>query len=136
MSRVTSNRITQLNPNEVFVFGSNLQGIHGFGAALQALRWGAVKHQGIGPMGWTYGIPTKYTPWRVLPLRDIELFVNNFINYTDRYLERKFLVTEIGCGLAGYTPVDIAPMFEHAVNRHNIYLLASFYKILTNEKHL
>jgi hypothetical protein len=105
--------ITSLQPNEVFVFGSNLSGRHGKGAAKTAMRWGAKYGVGSGPMGQTYAIPTKaVSVYQTLPLERIHSYVLEFLQYAKSHPELSFLVTEIGCGLAGYKPKDIAPMFK------------------------
>lgn len=100
---------------EIFVFGSNLAGRHGKGAALYARQHhGAVYGQGIGRQGNSYAIPTKDGELNTLPLRDIRGYVNAFISYACRNSDLQFRLTPIGCGLAGYNPADIAPMFAHA----------------------
>ncbi|MBY5553690.1 hypothetical protein J0664_06240 [Rhizobium leguminosarum] len=100
---------------EIFVFGSNLAGRHGKGAALYARQHhGAIYGQGVGRQGNSYGIPTKDASLRTLPLRDIRGYVNAFISYACRNQDLLFMLTPIGCGLAGYKPADIAPMFSHA----------------------
>jgi len=99
----------------VFVFGSNLAGVHGAGAAKYALETqGAVWGQGIGHFGDSYAIPTKDRDIRTLPIDVIRVHVNGFIEYARNCPELTFQVTPIGCGLAGYTPKDIAPLFENA----------------------
>lgn len=99
----------------IFVFGSNLAGIHGAGAALHARKHcGAIYGQGIGLQGNSYGIPTKDLRIRTLPLHDIDHYVDNFIDFAIGHPEMTFQVTRIGCGLAGYTDSDIAPMFKYA----------------------
>jgi hypothetical protein len=99
----------------IFVFGSNLAGRHGAGAARVALlHHGAVYGNGIGKEGNSYAIPTKDTRIESLPLHDIQKYVSSFIEYADRHPELDFQVTQIGCGLAGFTPEQIAPMFEAA----------------------
>jgi hypothetical protein len=110
--RVTPENIKHLNPQEVFVFGSNLSGRHGKGAAKTALLWGARWGQAAGQQGRTYGIPTKDAAiQRTLSIREIKPFVDEFIQHAQAHPETTFLVTEIGCGLAGYEPKDIAPLF-------------------------
>lgn len=98
--------------NNIFCFGSNLAGIHGAGAARTALRHhGAIYWQGIGLQGNSYGIPTKDRNIRTLPLSPIGCYVLGFIKFAVDHPELTFNVTRIGCGLAGYTDSQIAPMF-------------------------
>lgn len=102
-------------PKSVFVFGSNLAGRHGKGAALAARRQhGAVYGQAAGRQGDSYAIPTKDERLRTLPLATIKLYVDRFIAYAVANSETTFNLTAIGCGLAGYSPSDIAPMFSAA----------------------
>ncbi|WP_300814407.1 hypothetical protein [uncultured Bacteroides sp.] len=124
--RTTSNRITELKPGEIFVFGSNLQGSHGGGAALLAWKkWGAVWGQGNGLQGRTYGIPTMHGgPAEIKP------YVDEFIAFAREHRELTFLVTEIGCGIAGFRPADIAPLFRDAVSVENIHLPQRFWEVL------
>lgn len=97
----------------IFVFGSNLAGRHGRGAALSALReHGAVYGQGIGAQGTSYAIPTKDWALRTLPLEVIARHVSEFLKYARANSHCTFNVTRVGCGLAGYTPADIAPLFS------------------------
>lgn len=97
---------------EIFVFGSNRLGIHGAGAALYAHKnHGAILGQGEGLQGDSYAIPTKDTPHKTLPLEQIAFHVNSFLYFAIEHPELKFRVTRIGCGYAGYTDADIAPMF-------------------------
>ena len=105
--------ITSLLPNEIFVFGSNYAGRHGKGAAKQALKFGAIRGQGVGLMGQTYGIATKDRDLKVLPLSSIQAQIRKFLEYAYLHQELRFLVTPIGCGLAGYKPKDIAPLFYY-----------------------
>lgn len=100
---------------EVFVFGSNLAGRHGKGAALHALRnWGAIYGQGVGLQGDSYAIPTKNAFLHTLPLYEIEEFVDEFIRFARTKPDWKFLLTPIGCGLAGYKREQIRPLFKNA----------------------
>lgn len=125
-TRVTSNRITELKPNEIFVFGSNLEGAHGGGAALLAWRkWGAIWGQGTGLQGQSYGIPTMHGGPAV-----IKPYVDEFIRFAKEHPDTDFLVTEIGCGIAGFKPAEIAPLFEAAVDVPNIYLPQRFWDVL------
>lgn len=99
--------------SEIFVFGSNLQGIHGKGAALEAVdKHGAKWRQGVGIQGSSYAIPTKRTPWVQLHLDVIKTHVLDFIAYATMREDLTFRLTPIGCGLAGYKPEQIAPMFR------------------------
>lgn len=97
---------------EIFVFGSNLQGRHGKGAAKEARdKHGAIYGQAEGRQGNSYGIPTKSSPWQTLPLHKIAAAVNRFNQYARENPDLVFKLTPIGCGLAGYTYAEIAPMF-------------------------
>jgi hypothetical protein len=126
--RVTPENIKLLKPNEVFVFGSNLSGRHGKGAAKTALGWGAKWGQAAGIQGRTYGIPTKDAAIRrTLTIEEIKPYVNDFIEWAKYHNANTFFVTEIGCGLAGYSPKDIAPLFADCKNVPNIYLPARFW---------
>jgi len=125
-SRITPDFITSLDEDEIFVFGSNLQGMHGGGAARMALKWGAVMGQGIGLQGKTYAIPTMF------PSVDrIKPYVDDFIDFTKRHPEYRFLVTEIGCGIAGFTKEEIAPLFSAVVkeNLRNVCLPKVFIEL-------
>lgn len=99
----------------IFVFGSNLAGRHGRGAAAYAREhYGARYGVGFGRTGNAYAIPTKDERLRVLSLDEIRLFVDGFIHYASSHQELLFEVTRIGCGLAGYTDAQIAPLFKAA----------------------
>lgn len=125
--RVTPEWIDDLQENEVFVFGSNLAGMHGGGAArIARLRFGAVMGKGVGMQGRSYAIPTMQGGTET-----IRPYVNDFIAYAKEHPELTFLVTPIGCGIAGFEPEDIAPLFEEASNVENIWLPESFWKVLT-----
>lgn len=101
----------------IFVFGSNLAGIHGAGAAKEALKnYGAQWGQGVGMQGSSYAIPTKDERIKALPLDEIRKYVDAFLAYARRNPESQFFVTRIGCGLAGYHDSEIAPMFMDAPN--------------------
>ena len=128
-TRITSNRIIELKPGEIFVFGSNLAGEHGGGAALLAWRkWGAIWGQGAGLQGQTYGIPTMHGgPDTIKP------YVDEFISFAKEHPEMTFLVTEIGCGIAGFKPSEIAPLFRNATDVPNIYLPQRFWDVLTTK---
>lgn len=130
-SRTSAKNITELRGDEIFVFGSNESGIHGAGAAKTALKWGARWGQASGLQGNTYGIPTvKKNIAGKLPLESIGRHVDTFIDFARRKQNLVFLVTEIGCGLAGWTVKDIAPLFSVAKDIENIHLPKSFWKEL------
>lgn len=98
---------------DIFVFGSNLAGRHGAGAALFARTYnGAIYGQGVGPQGYSYAIPTKDALLQTLPLATIQTYILGFIEYAKQHSDITFYVTRIGCGLAGYKDQDIAPMFK------------------------
>lgn len=125
--RISSNRITRLAPNEVFVFGSNLQGAHGGGAARMAYEhFGAVWGKGLGLYGKTFAIPTMQGG-----VETIKPYVDDFLQFASVHGELDFLVTEIGCGIAGFTPQEIAPLFFKAIENdiRNVYLPGSFYAV-------
>lgn len=104
-----------VDPKFIFVFGSNLAGRHGKGAALTALNeYGAIYGKGVGMQGNSYAIPTKSAQLKPLHLRDIDVFVKQFIRHAKRHPELHFYLTPIGCGLAGYKPEHIAPFFKDA----------------------
>lgn len=125
--RVTPPNITSLAPNEVFTYGSNAAGRHGSGAAKTALQWGAVYGRD-GFAGQTYGISTKDEHIQTLPLHEVALEVAAFIGFAIMHPDLHFLVTAIGCGLAGYAPADIAPMFRDIPA--NVSLPQSFWDVL------
>ena len=114
--------ITELKPDEVFVFGSNLAGMHGGGAARVAVqRFGAVMGQGVGLQGQSYAIPTMQGG-----VETIKPYVNEFIEFAKAHPELFFYVTRIGCGIAGFRDEEIAPLFAEAVGVENICLPESF----------
>ena len=124
--RVSPQWITTLADDEVFVFGSNLEGLHGGGAALLAYeRFGAIWGQGTGLQGKSYGIPTMHGG-----IDAIAPYVDEFIAFAREHRELKFLVTEIGCGIAGFTVEEMAPLFKGAMDEENIYLPQRFIRIL------
>jgi hypothetical protein len=133
-SRVTPALITILLKNEVFVFGSNESGIHGGGAArLAADKFGATPGIGFGMQGQSFGIPTKsHGIKRTLTILEIKKYVDWFISATQipENAHLTFLVTEIGCGLAGLTPEEVAPLFKKCVPLGNVMLPARFWEVL------
>ena len=131
--RITPENITKLEDNEIFIFGSNLSGLHGKGAAKTALDWGAKWGQAKGLQGKTYGIPTKdASVIRTLSINEIKPFVDEFIEFANNNPQLTFLVTEIGCGLAGMKPKEIAPLFKKAIDVKNIHLPIRFWNKLNN----
>ena len=118
--------IKELKENEVFVFGSNLGGFHGGGAARVALeQFGAVWGQGVGLQGKSYAIPTMHGGVDV-----IKPYVDEFIAFAREHRELRFLVTPIGCGIAGFTVEEMAPRFAAAIDDENIILPESFVNII------
>ncbi|MEI7781336.1 MAG: hypothetical protein WCJ18_05350 [Planctomycetota bacterium] len=129
--RFTPESISILAENEVFVFGSNLAGLHGGGAAKVALeRFGAERANGIGHRGQSYAIPTKDELIETLPLEEIGEHVAEFLEYAMTKPELTFLVTQIGCGLAGYSPEDIGPLFSNVPD--NVVLPEAFWKHISH----
>lgn len=125
-TQFTPDFITELKESEIFVFGSNLEGMHGGGAAYIAYeKFGAIWGQGVGLQGQSYGIPTMHGGVDV-----IKPYVDEFINFAKSHPELKFLVTRIGCGIAGFRDEEIAPLFKDAIGIENIYLPEIFYHIL------
>ena len=123
-TQFTPNCITELKENEIFVFGSNLQGMHGGGAALIAYdKFGAIWGQGVGLQGQSYGIPTMHGGIDV-----IKPYVDEFIEFAKSHPEMTFLVTRIGCGIAGFKDEEIAPLFQECIQLENVLLPRSFVK--------
>lgn len=125
----TPPNITSLGPDEVFVFGSNLAGIHAGGAARTAFeRFGAVMGQGVGMQGQSYAIPTMHGgPEKIKP------YVDQFIDLAREWDQTTFYVTRIGCGIAGFTDAQIAPLFKEALGLYNVRLPRSFVEILLKD---
>lgn len=115
MSEYDRCRVQMYNPTAVFVFGSNLEGIHGAGAARTARRdYGARTGIGHGVAGRSYAIPTKSTPRKSLTLREVAGHVSQFKEFARWRDDLTFVVTRIGCGLAGFTDDQIKPLFGDA----------------------
>ena len=122
----TPERISKLNPNEIFVFGSNLAGMHGGGAAWIAYeRFGAIMGQGVGLQGQSYAIPTMQGG-----VETIKPYVDEFIEFASKHPEYKFLVTKIGCGIAGFRVEEIAPLFAEAIDMDNVILPEDFVGVI------
>ena len=123
--RVTPPVVRNLEENEIFVFGSNANGYHGGGAAAVAMhRFGAVWGQGEGLQGKSYAIPTMEG------LEKLKEAVDRFTDFADQHQELRFLVTMIGCGSAGYSPREIAPLFKGCIYLENVALPSGFWKVL------
>lgn len=124
----TPDMISELKKNEIFVFGSNLAGHHAGGAARAAhLRFGAVWGQGVGMQGQCYAIPTMHGG-----VDAIKPYVDQFISFAQAHADLKFLVTRIGCGIAGFTPDEIAPLFADAMPLENVLLPQDFVQVLNS----
>ena len=122
----TPNRISALNPGEIFVFGSNLAGAHGGGAAhIACQRFGAIWGQGVGLQGQSYAIPTMQGG-----VETIKPYVDQFVEFATCHPELTFLVTRIGCGIAGFRDEEIAPLFAAALDVENVILPREFVKAL------
>lgn len=124
--RVTPDFITELKEGEVFVFGSNKEGMHGGGAARIAYKeFGARWGEGVGMTGRCYAIPTMDGSLDI-----IRKHVDDFTEYAAAHPELTFLVTRIGCGIAGWRDSEIAPLFGKASELDNVTLPEEFWKIL------
>lgn len=118
--------INELKADEVFVFGSNLAGMHGGGAAWVAFqKFGAVLGCGVGLRGQSYAIPTMQGG-----VETIKPYVDEFVSFAAAHPELFFFVTRIGCGIAGFREKEIAPLFAHAVGLENVCLPEGFAKLL------
>jgi hypothetical protein len=119
---------------DYLVFGSNLAGIHGAGAAHTAYtQYGATWGQGVGASGKSYAIPTKDKRIRTLPLVEVSSHVRDFIAWAKNTPECTYYVTKIGCGLAGFNKWEIAPMFKDALELENVKLPKDFLDILCKD---
>ncbi len=124
--KFTPENITKLDRDDVFVFGSNLQGMHAGGAARVAYeRFGAEWGNGVGPQGQSYAIPTMQGG-----VETIKPYVDDFIDYARECDQNTFYVTRIGCGIAGFTDEEIAPLFDEALDLYNVRLPESFVRII------
>lgn len=128
--KFTPNKIASLQNNEIFVFGSNLDGLHGGGAARVAYqKFGAQWGKGVGMQGKSYGIPTMHGG-----VDEIKPYVNDFIEFALSNKEYTFLVTRIGCGIAGFKANEIAPLFTKAIEIENILLPEDFVQVIEEGK--
>ncbi|MDE6636836.1 MAG: ADP-ribosylglycohydrolase family protein [Muribaculaceae bacterium] len=128
--KFTPENITELGPDDIFVFGSNLAGNHAGGAARVARqRFGAIQGQGVGLQGQSYAIPTMQGG-----VETIKPYVDDFIEFASNCDQNTFYVTRIGCGIAGFKDEEIAPLFKDALKLYNVRLPESFVRILLNYK--
>lgn len=128
--RYTPENITSLDRDEIFVFGSNLQGLHHGGAARVAHeRFGAIMGQGLGLQGQSYAIPTMQGG-----VETIKPYVDDFIELAREWDQTTFLVTRIGCGIAGFTDEQIAPLFAEALKLYNVVLPKSFVDVIRKQE--
>lgn len=126
-AQYTPDRIATLGSKDVFVFGSNLQGRHAGGAARVAMnRFGAIFGQGVGLQGNTYAIPTMQGG-----VEAIKPYVDEFIDFAKNHPDLTFYVTKIGCGIAGFTFGEIAPLFSDAIGISNVRLPKEFADIIS-----
>ena len=126
-NRITPSQVKSLREGQIFVFGSNSQGIHGAGAARFAVeKFGAIMGIGEGLQGQSYAIPTMEG------FDSLKLAVNRFSEFAHLNKNLQFYVTAIGCGIAGYTPEQIAPLFFEAAMLRNVYLPLCFWKVLVD----
>lgn len=130
--KYTPENITHLEPDEIFVFGSNLEGIHAGGAAKVAVeKFGAKMGQGVGIQGQSYAIPTMQGG-----IETIKLYVDDFIDLAYEWDQNTFYVTRIGCGIAGFKDEEIAPLFDRAYDLYNVRLPKSFADIIRKNREL
>lgn len=129
--RITPDNVTELMPGQIFVFGSNLKGNHcGDAAFIAEKKFGAIMGEAIGLQGSCYAIPTIGIYGQPLDLSSIQFGVSKFIEYAKQFPALTFLVTPIGCGIAGHKPLEIAPFFKDAIHVQNIYLPRGFLSVL------
>ena len=133
--RYTPDNITSLAKNEVFVFGSNESGVHGAGAALLANeKFEARMGQGFGFQGKCFAIPTKDWIIRPLPINILNFYVERFLHFATKCPDSIFLVTKIGCGLAGHSVREIAPLFfQYGKPKDNIIMPEDFWIVMQEE---
>ncbi len=124
--KFTPELITELGPDDIFVFGSNLAGHHAGGAArIARQKFGAIEGQGVGLQGQSYAIPTMQGG-----VETIKPYVDEFIEFASNCDQNTFYVTRIGCGIAGFRDEEIAPLFKDALKLYNVRLPESFVRIL------
>ena len=128
--RYTPDNITSLGEDEIFVFGSNLAGMHSGGAARTAReRFGAIEGQGVGLQGNSYAIPTMQGG-----VETIKPYVDEFLELAREWDQTTFLVTRIGCGIAGFKDEEIAPLFAEALDLYNVVLPRSFVEVIMKQR--
>lgn len=128
--KYTPENITSLGRDEIFVFGSNLEGAHMGGAARTAFRYfGAKMGQGVGLQGQSYAIPTMQGG-----VDTIKPYVDEFLKLANEWDQTTFYVTRIGCGIAGFTDDEIAPLFDSALDSYNIVLPKSFVEVIERNR--
>lgn len=128
--KYTPDNIEKLGEDDIFVFGSNLEGQHAGGAARTAYeKFGAVWGQGVGPQGQSYAIPTMQGG-----VETIKPYVDEFIELAREWDQNTFYVTRIGCGIAGFKDSEIAPLFDEAFDLYNVRLPESFAKIIMENR--
>lgn len=125
VERVTPSEVRKLRDGEIFVFGSNAKGMHGAGAARVAVeKFGAKMGKGEGLQGRSYAIPTMEG------LESLKGAVDRFAEFAKGHRDLEFFVTAVGCGIAGYTPEQVAPLFYEAAQLWNVYLPVRFWKVI------
>lgn len=123
--RVAPDNIKSLESNEIFVFGSNAGGYHGGGAAAFAMhKFGAIWGQGEGLQGQSYAIPTMEG------IESMRAAIDRFTQFADQHPELRFLVTRVGCGIAGYSVREVAPLFKGCISLENVALPSDFWDVL------
>lgn len=128
--KYTPENITKLGQDDIFVFGSNLEGQHAGGAAKVAYdKFGAEWGNGVGPQGQSYAIPTMQGG-----IETIKPYVDDFIDLATEWDQNTFYVTRIGCGIAGFTDEQIAPLFDRAYDLYNVRLPKSFADIIRRNR--
>lgn len=127
--RITPNHIKTLADNEIFVFGSNANGMHGGGAARAAVNhFGAIWGQGHGLQGQSYAIDS------MSGIEPLKKDIADFVAFARQHPEMRFLVTRIGCGIAGYKASEMAPLFKDCAELENVTLPADFWQAIEEEK--
>ena len=127
--RIAPDHIARLDSDEILVFGSNIQGLHHGGAALSALKhFGAIDGQAEGIQGQSYAIPTVGNTFE-----ELKAAIERFTEYVVMHPENKFMLTAVGCGAAGYSAAQIAPLFRQAYSFGNVYVPESFLQYVSDE---